>query len=97
MWLEWEDWASCNVTCGGGIQSRNRTCDGPYFGGLECSGTSVDFQTCGENPCPSRCFQEIFCVNKSSCGKVTWENCDIEYTAYLIVHALTYMCMSNER
>ena len=56
MWLEWEDWASCNVTCGGGVQSRNRTCDGPYFGGLECSGTSVDFQTCGENPCPSRCL-----------------------------------------
>ncbi|KAK3095541.1 hypothetical protein FSP39_015906, partial [Pinctada imbricata] len=41
-WTSWTGWGSCTVTCGGGIQSRSRSCTNPtpQYGGAPCSGFS---------------------------------------------------------
>ena len=65
-WRE-EDFRDCNVSCGGGIQKRNRYCDNPKpdpkLDGRLCScnqtdsetfcnGTNASIQkTCNEQPC----------------------------------------------
>ena len=28
-WGNWNDWATCSATCGGGVQSRTRGCTDP--------------------------------------------------------------------
>ncbi|XP_033738097.1 SCO-spondin-like isoform X2 [Pecten maximus] len=52
IWKSWSDWDECSVTCGGGLQNRNRTCDGPYYGGKPCEGADNDDQICSTNLCP---------------------------------------------
>lgn len=52
MWEEWSSWETCSVTCGGGEQSRNRTCYGPFYGGQNCSGVDQETQDCNTHPCP---------------------------------------------
>lgn len=54
VWEEWSSWTACVVTCGGSIQSRARTCDGPYYGGQNCTGEDVQEQMCNDNPCPGK-------------------------------------------
>ena len=53
-WSKWSDWAKCSVTCGGGVQSRNRTCANPTpaYGGETCAGSSHGFRSCGNAKCP---------------------------------------------
>ncbi|KAL9968789.1 hypothetical protein ACROYT_G020914 [Oculina patagonica] len=53
---EWGDWTDCPVTCGGGTQTRQRSCTNPppSGGGNNCLilGPPVQTQRCNENPCP---------------------------------------------
>ncbi|XP_072169938.1 LOW QUALITY PROTEIN: uncharacterized protein [Diadema setosum] len=50
----WGDWSECNVTCGGGLQFRNRTCDNPApkYGGQTCSAAAIKSRECNTNNCP---------------------------------------------
>ncbi|XP_052257629.1 SCO-spondin-like [Dreissena polymorpha] len=52
VFMNWSAWEACDVTCGGGTQWRNRTCDGPYYGGAACIGPEKENQTCNEFNCP---------------------------------------------
>lgn len=52
-WTEWSVWSLCDVTCGGGNQSRIRTQHEAVFGGQPCVGSSQEFQSCANNSCPS--------------------------------------------
>ncbi|XP_056009334.1 SCO-spondin-like, partial [Ostrea edulis] len=54
-WGTWTSWGACSKTCGGGKQSRSRTCDDPKpaNGGKDCSGSSADFQDCNSQDCPT--------------------------------------------
>jgi hypothetical protein len=54
IWQLWSDWSERSVTCGGGISNRNRTCDGPYHGGLDCMGDMEQDRVCNTNLCPSK-------------------------------------------
>ncbi|CAH1776208.1 unnamed protein product, partial [Owenia fusiformis] len=49
---KWSDWESCNVSCGGGIQRRNRVCTGPFYGGEDCVGARNESRECNIHPCP---------------------------------------------
>ncbi|XP_022085075.1 A disintegrin and metalloproteinase with thrombospondin motifs 6-like [Acanthaster planci] len=54
-WSAWQPVGGCSVTCGGGVQSRTRTCTNPIpqNGGLLCSGPSTDSQPCNTQSCPT--------------------------------------------
>lgn len=56
-WSEWEIWGSCSVTCGGGVQTRLRTCTNPSpsSGGVDCQGNNLQSQVCNTNGCPGKC------------------------------------------
>uniref|UniRef100_A0A4W5JRJ1 Semaphorin-5A n=1 Tax=Hucho hucho TaxID=62062 RepID=A0A4W5JRJ1_9TELE len=47
-WSAWSAWERCTVPCGGGIQSRRRTCEN----GNECPGCAQEYQECNVTPCP---------------------------------------------
>ncbi|KAK3083453.1 hypothetical protein FSP39_022988 [Pinctada imbricata] len=53
-WGSWGRWATCSLTCGGGRQSRSRSCDSPAprHGGASCGGSGTSSQSCNSNPCP---------------------------------------------
>ena len=54
IWEDWTEWFSCNVTCGGGTQTRTRACHPPKYGGKYCQGVDAQWQNCSDNPCPSK-------------------------------------------
>ncbi|CAH3019170.1 unnamed protein product [Porites evermanni] len=55
---QWSEFKDCSVTCGEGVQQRERKCDNPepQFGGKTCAeqelGPDVETQTCHKDPCP---------------------------------------------
>ena len=60
MWGDWSAWSNCTETCGGGEQTRNRTCDSPEPNavGDNCTvnGNHADSETapqlCNVHVCP---------------------------------------------
>ena len=53
---EWGDWSECSLTCGIGMQSRERKCDSPkpQNGGKPCDGTKdmyVNRKYCRKRKC----------------------------------------------
>ncbi|XP_060086023.1 uncharacterized protein LOC132565398 [Ylistrum balloti] len=54
-WSDWGNWSECSVSCNGGLQTRNRTCNSPkpQYGGQECPGDEYDTSSCNINTtCP---------------------------------------------
>ncbi|KAJ7393209.1 Semaphorin-5A [Desmophyllum pertusum] len=58
-YTEWSDWSGCDVTCGGGLSQRYRTCNSPApsFGGRDCAatglGAAMESKACSLISCPS--------------------------------------------
>ncbi|XP_052105775.1 SCO-spondin-like [Mytilus californianus] len=54
QWSQWTDFTSCSQTCGGGLQSRNRSCTDPepQYGGDYCVGVENETNSCNNQPCP---------------------------------------------
>ncbi|XP_034329440.2 SCO-spondin isoform X1 [Magallana gigas] len=54
QWTSWGSWGSCSVSCGGGSQSRSRSCTNPapQYGGSACPGSSSASQACNTHNCP---------------------------------------------
>ncbi|XP_076859373.1 hemicentin-1 isoform X2 [Brachyhypopomus gauderio] len=50
---DWEEWGSCSVTCGQGVQERVRLCNNPApaHGGPPCQGPSVESRKCQTQLC----------------------------------------------
>eukprot|EP00121_Abeoforma_whisleri_P015434 Awhi_evm1s14222 len=54
QWSQWSPFGSCSASCGGGKQTRDRTCTNPSpaNGGKSCVGDSSEEKTCNTDPCP---------------------------------------------
>ncbi|KAJ1190151.1 hypothetical protein NDU88_006890 [Pleurodeles waltl] len=48
FWSSWGPWTKCSANCGGGIHSRQRSCEN----GNTCLGCTVEFRTCNPENCP---------------------------------------------
>ncbi|KAL6105885.1 thbs1 [Pungitius sinensis] len=70
-WGPWSPWATCTVTCGGGVQNRKRLCSDPVpkYGGKDCVGDASVSQVCNKQDCPvdgclsSPCFPGAKCAS----------------------------------
>lgn len=47
----WGKWSKCSTTCGGGLQTRKRTCSEPRHGGAACTGDPREEVSCNAHPC----------------------------------------------
>lgn len=47
-WSEWSPWSTCSSDCGGGIQVRTRTCEGPTE---NCDGLARLTRPCNTQKC----------------------------------------------
>ena len=54
-WGSWTSYTSCSVTCGDGIQYRERSLEGMDTENSRhlCAGQKIDIQTCNIQPCES--------------------------------------------
>lgn len=68
-WHSWTTWGSCSKTCGGGVQQRQRVCEGPFFGGEPCNGDNREQKRCNEKRCPEP--HEI-CPEQNT-GDIVWK------------------------
>ncbi|XP_077129422.1 semaphorin-5B isoform X2 [Ranitomeya variabilis] len=48
FWSSWGSWSKCSTDCGGGIHSRQRTCEN----GNSCPGCAQEFRICNSEACP---------------------------------------------
>lgn len=55
-WSGFGGWSACSKNCGGGSQTRSRTCTNPApaYGGADCEGADVETQSCNTNPCQEK-------------------------------------------
>ncbi|XP_063687572.1 uncharacterized protein LOC134820861 isoform X3 [Bolinopsis microptera] len=55
-WTQWTLWTTCSVTCGGGSQTRSRSCTRPLpmFDGEDCGpeDPETESRACNEEECP---------------------------------------------
>ena len=53
VWTDWSGYGDCSLTCGGGLQTRARTCTNPApaHGGLACVGAPAEDQGCNADTC----------------------------------------------
>lgn len=50
-WSVWGQWAQCSSDCGGGIQTRTRTCQSPPEESYLCEGVVEEGRPCNSQPC----------------------------------------------
>ncbi|XP_066919712.1 uncharacterized protein [Clytia hemisphaerica] len=61
-WRQWGSWSSCSQSCGGGQETRRRSCDPPAFGGNDCiSANTEQERPCNQDPCPDPMY--VRCQN----------------------------------
>ena len=72
-WSEWSEFGDCSASCGGGAQSRTRTCTNPapQHGGKDCDGLAEESQECNSQQCPSKegklchCFSDHLILRRN--------------------------------
>jgi len=52
VWIILQNWSSCTLKCGGGLQYLQLLCKPPSKGGKPCQGEAIRTRPCNEQPCP---------------------------------------------
>jgi len=55
-WSVWGQWAQCSSECGGGIQTRARTCQSPPDESFLCEGVVEEGRPCNSQSCTGKAF-----------------------------------------
>ena len=52
-WSSYGDWSACSAVCGGGTQTKTKTCTNPasQYGGLDCVGEDSETRDCNVYSC----------------------------------------------
>ncbi|XP_018621450.2 adhesion G protein-coupled receptor B1-like isoform X1 [Scleropages formosus] len=50
-WSSWGRWSECSNECGGGVQTRSRTCQSNLDEGFLCEGVVEEARPCNPQPC----------------------------------------------
>ena len=67
-WNNWSAWGACSENCGGGVQTRERTCQNDKFDGqgerIPCSGEDIEAfrlqrKNCNEKMCNPKNVQQV--------------------------------------
>ncbi|XP_030839405.1 uncharacterized protein LOC756169 [Strongylocentrotus purpuratus] len=79
-WSSYSDWDACSVSCGGGNQTRTRTCSDPTpaYGGANCTGENIEVRACGEGICPTHggwSAYGSFSLCNTDCQKTRYRTC----------------------
>ncbi|KAF6719140.1 Brain-specific angiogenesis inhibitor 1 [Oryzias melastigma] len=53
-WSAWSSWAQCSSECGGGIQTRTRTCQSPPDEWFLCEGVVEEGRPCNSHSCTGK-------------------------------------------
>ncbi|XP_029599514.1 adhesion G protein-coupled receptor B1 isoform X3 [Salmo trutta] len=53
-WSVWAEWAECSSDCGGGVQTRSRTCQSPPEETYLCEGVVEEGRPCNPQPCSGK-------------------------------------------
>eukprot|EP00112_Aurelia_sp_Birch-Aquarium-sp1_P019789 Seg4965.1 transcript_id=Seg4965.1/GoldUCD/mRNA.D3Y31 product=Hemicentin-1 protein_id=Seg4965.1/GoldUCD/D3Y31 len=61
----WSGYGSCSKSCGGGLQTRSRSCNNPSpaYGGKNCPGQSTQMRSCNTHVCLSGEYTKRACEN----------------------------------
>ncbi|XP_035284015.1 adhesion G protein-coupled receptor B2-like isoform X3 [Anguilla anguilla] len=51
QWWDWSSWSRCSVSCGGGVQHRQRRCRVSVHGWTECRGAHAETRQCSSQDC----------------------------------------------
>ena len=84
-WSSWSSWSNCDVRCGGGIETRTRTCDNPApaNGGYNCTGPDTETRACNTRSCVWKHYRMDTagpCWNTSSIScNISANNCPSGY------------------
>ena len=58
VWAKWNEWSSCDKTCGGGIRSRSRLCQSIHAN-AKCEGVRKSVEKCNHHPCRKQKFSTV--------------------------------------
>uniref|UniRef100_A0A8C7TI54 Adhesion G protein-coupled receptor B1a n=1 Tax=Oncorhynchus mykiss TaxID=8022 RepID=A0A8C7TI54_ONCMY len=53
-WSVWAEWKECSSDCGGGVQTRSRTCQSPPEETYLCEGVVEEGRPCNPQPCSGK-------------------------------------------
>ncbi|XP_060563781.1 coadhesin-like [Ruditapes philippinarum] len=75
-WTNWNSWTKCSASCGGGFESRKRTCTNPAPSALGryCQGDSTQISSCNTDACASTSGQAIAFQSKDSVNETVTSN-----------------------
>lgn len=66
-WSVWGQWAQCSSECGGGIQTRTRTCQSPPEESYLCEGVVEEGRPCNSQACTGELSSLCMCVYSFVC------------------------------
>ena len=103
QWSEWKPWTECTRTCGGGVQTRARTCTqpSPAYGGKDCEGRIDETRPCGTDACPGKlmwkkAWHEIIDIWYEILFAICTREYSKKYLRVVYLDGLSYIFLRND-